>query len=83
MAMPSGKDTPLGMELAKAANSGDPVAAYHLDNIDTYIDADDQRTLVNLRIAYIEDSDREDVKAYLAKKANKPDSILKQIGWNK
>jgi len=83
MAMPSGKDTPLGMELAKAANSGDPVAAYHLDNIDTYIDADDQRTLVNLCIAYIEDSDREDVKAYLAKKANKPDSILKQIGWNK
>lgn len=81
VAMPDGKDTPLGLELAKAASGGDRVAAYHLDHLDDYIETDDQRTLVNLRIAYIDDSPRQDVKAYLTKKAKPADSILKQIGW--
>ena len=35
------------------------------------MDASDQRTMINLKIAYIDDSPREDVKAYLAKKAGK------------
>ena len=69
LSMPSAKDTPLGKELAQAASAGDPVAAYHLKNMDLYVDANDQRTLVNLKIKYLEDSDREDVAAYLAKKA--------------
>ena len=67
--MPTGKDTPLGKELAMAARSGDQVAAYYLNNLDVYIDADDQRTLTNLKIAYIDDSDRPDVKNYLVNKA--------------
>ena len=67
--MPSGKDTPLGKELASAAQAGDRVAAYHLKNLDLYVDADDQRTLTNLKIAYLDDSNRPDVKAYLANKA--------------
>ena len=33
------------------------------------MEAGDQRTMINLKFAYIEDSPREDVKAYLAKKA--------------
>jgi hypothetical protein len=37
--------------------------------MDLYVEADDQRTLVNLKIRYLEDSDREDVHDYLAKKA--------------
>lgn len=69
LSMPSAKDTPLGKELAQAASAGDPVAAYHLDKIDLYVEANDQRTLVNLKIRYLEDSDREDVHDYLAKKA--------------
>ena len=69
LSMPSAKDTPLGKELAQAASAGDPVAAYHLDKMDLYVEADDQRTLVNLKIRYLEDSDREDVHDYLAKKA--------------
>ena len=68
-AMPSAKDSPLGKELAQAAQQGDAVAEYHLDNLDLYMDASDQRTIINLKIAYIDDSPREDVKAYLAKKA--------------
>lgn len=67
--MPSGKDTPLGKELEQAANNGDRVAAYYLKNLDTYIDENDQRTLINLKIAYIDDSDRSDVKKYLATNA--------------
>lgn len=70
-AMPSAKDSPLGKELAQAAQQGDAVAEYHLDNLDLYMDASDQRTMINLKIAYIDDSPREDVKAYLAKKAGK------------
>jgi hypothetical protein len=69
--MPSAKDSPLGKELAHAAQQGDAVAEYHLDNLDLYMDASDQRTMINLKIAYIDDSPREDVKAYLAKKAGK------------
>jgi len=68
-AMPSAKDSPLGKELQLAAQQGDTVAEYHLDNLDLYMEASDQRTMINLKIAYIEDSPREDVKAYLAKKA--------------
>ncbi len=71
LSMPSAKDTPLGKELKQAAQQGDAVAAYHLDNLDLYMDASDQRTMINLKIAYIDDSPREDVKAYLAKKAGK------------
>lgn len=70
-AMPSAKDSPLGKELQLAAQQGDAVAEYHLDNLDLYMDASDQRTMINLKIAYIDDSPREDVKAYLAKKAGK------------
>ena len=80
MNMPSGKDTPLGKELASAAQSGDTVAAHYLDNLDSYIDADDQRTLVNLRIAYIDDSPRQDVKAYLAKKAGVNEQGVAEAG---
>ena len=69
LSMPSAKDTPLGKELKQAASAGDAVAEYHLKNMDLYVDANDQRTLVNLKIKYLEDSDREDVAAYLAKKA--------------
>ena len=65
----SAKHSPLGKELAVAAQQGDQVAAYHLKNLDLYTDANDQRTLVNLKIAYVDDSPRQDVKAYLAKKA--------------
>lgn len=71
LSMPSAKDTPLGKELKQAASAGDAVAEYHLKNMDFYVDANDQRTLVNLKIKYLEDSDREDVAAYLAKKAGK------------
>jgi hypothetical protein len=39
--------------------------------MDLYVEANDQRTLVNLKIKYLEDSDRDDVEAYLAKKAGK------------
>lgn len=71
MAMPDGSDTPLGKELAAAAQAGDEVAAYHLKNLDIYIDNDAGRILTNLKIAYLDDSPREDVKAYLAKQAGK------------
>jgi hypothetical protein len=67
--MPQGEDTPLGKELASAAQAGDRVAAYYLNNLDLFIDENDQRTLTNLKIAYIDDSNRQDVKAYLANKA--------------
>jgi hypothetical protein len=67
--MTSAKHTPLGKELQQAAQAGDTVAAYHLKNLDLYADAGDQRTLTNLKIAYIDDSPRDDVKAYLTKKA--------------
>jgi hypothetical protein len=63
---PTAKNTPLGQEIAKHAQEGDAVAAYHLDNLDLYLDAGMSRTLVNLRIAYVEDSPREDVKAFLS-----------------
>ena len=76
LSMPSAKDTPLGKELAQAASAGDPVAAYHLDKIDLYVEANDQRTLVNLKIRYLEDSDREDVHAYLAKKAGIDENFM-------
>jgi hypothetical protein len=66
---PSAKDTPLGKELAVAAQSGDQIAAYHYKNLDLYMDANDQRTLVNLRIKYIDDSPRQDVHDRLAKQA--------------
>jgi hypothetical protein len=69
IAVPDTADTPLGKELQAAASAGDAVAEYHLDNLDFYMDAGDTRTMINLKIAYIEDSPREDVKAYLAKKA--------------
>jgi len=69
LTLPDTSDTPLGMELHQAAQSGDEVAAYHLTKLDLYIEASDSRTMTNLKIAYIDDSDREDVKAYLAKKA--------------
>ena len=38
-------------------------------NLDLYMDANDQRTLVNLRIKYIDDSPRQDVHDRLAKQA--------------
>lgn len=91
---PSAEDTPLGKELAAAAKAGDEVAAYHLDSLDLYVDENMQRTLVNLRIAYLEDSPRKDVKAYLSDPKRFPgvrddsqagggQSILQQINWNK
>ena len=64
--MPSAKDTPLGKELAVAAQQGDQVAAYHLKNLDLYADDSMTRTLTNLKIAYIDDANREDVKAFLS-----------------
>ena len=76
LSMPSAKDTPLGKEIAQAASAGDPVAAYHLKNMDFYVEANDQRTLVNLKIRYLEDSDREDVYDYLAKKAGIDENFM-------
>ena len=64
--MPSAEDSPLGKELQAAAQAGDAVAAYHLNNLDLYADEGMARTLVNLKIAYIDDSPREDVKAFLS-----------------
>ena len=64
--MPSAEDSPLGKELQAAAQAGDAVAAYHLNNLDLYTDEGMARTLVNLKIAYIDDSPREDVKAFLS-----------------
>jgi len=64
----SAKHSPLGKELQVAAQQGDEVAAYHLKRLDFYVQ-EDPRTLVNLKIAYLDDSDREDVKDYLAKTA--------------
>lgn len=69
---PSSKDSPLGLELEKAMKQGDEVAAYHYKNLDLYTDASDTRTLVNLRIHYLDDSPRTDVKDYLTKKAKLP-----------
>lgn len=54
--MTSAKDTPLGKELAVAAQQGDQVAAYHLKNLDLYADDSMSRTLTNLNIAYIDDN---------------------------
>ena len=81
----SAKHSPLGKELAVAAQQGDQVAAYHLKNLDLYTDANDQRTLVNLKIAYVDDSPRQDVKAYLAKKAgvNEAEYNGKDVELNK
>ena len=56
LGMPSAKDTPLGKELALAAQQGDIVAAYHLKNLDLYADDSMSRTLTNLKIAYIDDN---------------------------
>jgi len=64
--MNSAKDSPLGKELQIAAQQGDMVAAYHLKNLDLYADQDMMRTLQNLKIAYIDDSNREDVNAFLS-----------------
>ena len=64
--MPSAEDSPLGLEMQAAAEAGDAIAAYHLNNLDLYTDAGMSRTLVNLKIAYIDDSPREDVKAFLS-----------------
>jgi len=64
--MPSAEDSPLGKELQAAAQAGDAVASYHLNNLDLYTDEGMARTLVNLKIAYIDDSPREDVKAFLS-----------------
>ena len=64
----SAKKSPLGQELKLAAQAGDEVAAHHYKNLDFYAQ-EDMRTLINLKIAYLDDSDREDVHAYLAKKA--------------
>ena len=85
---PSAEETPLGKELAAAAKAGDEVAAYHLDSLNLYVDENMQRTLVNLRIAYLEDSPRQDVKAYLSDPKRFPGvssepSIRQQINWNK
>ena len=60
------KDSPLGKELAVAAQQGDMVAAYHLKNLDLYADQDMVRTIQNLKIAYIDDANREDVDAFLS-----------------
>ena len=54
--MPSAKETPLGKELQMAAQQGDMVAAYHLKNLDLYADDSMNRTLTNLKIAYIDDN---------------------------
>ena len=83
--MTSAKHTPLGKELQQAAQAGDTVAAYHLDNLDLYADAGDQRTLINLKIAYIDDAQRDDVKAYLSKKAgvNEAEYQGKDVQLNK
>ena len=64
--MSSMKDSPLGKELAMAAQQGDMVAAYHLENLDLYADQDMMRTIQNLKIAYIDDANREDVNAFLS-----------------
>ena len=81
----SAKNTPLGKELTAAAQAGDQVAAYHLKNLDLYVDASDSRTLKNLEIAYVDDSPRDDVKAYLAKKAgvNEAEYNGKKVQLNK
>ena len=63
---PSAKDTPLGKELSVAAQQGDQVAAYHLKNLDFYADQGMSRTLQNLKIAYIDDANRQDVEAFLS-----------------
>ena len=83
--MTSAKHTPLGKELQQAAQAGDSVAAYHLDNLDLYTDAGDQRTLINLKIAYVDDSPRQDVKAYLSAKAgmNEAEYQGKEVKLNK
>ena len=83
--MTSAKHTPLGKELQQAAQAGDSIAAYHLDKLDLYMDASDQRTLVNLKIAYIDDSPRQDVKAYLSAKAgiNEAEYQGKEVKLNK
>ena len=60
------KDSPLGKELSVAAQQGDMVAAYHLENLDLYADQDMMRTIQNLKIAYIDDANREDVDAFLS-----------------
>lgn len=62
------KKSPLGKELRAAAQAGDEVAAYHYKNLDFYMQ-EDPRTLINLKIAYVDDSERDDVQAYLARKA--------------
>jgi len=64
----SAKNSPLGKELEAAAQAGDDVAAYHYKKLDLYAQ-EDLRTLINLKIAYLDDSNREDVKDYLAKTA--------------
>lgn len=64
----SAKKSPLGKELKAAAQAGDEVAAYHYKNLDFYMQ-EDPRTLINLKIAYVDDSERDDVQAYLARKA--------------
>jgi hypothetical protein len=48
--MPSAEDSPLGKELQAAAQAGDAVAAYHLNNLDLYTDEGMARTLVNLKM---------------------------------
>ena len=64
--MSSMKDSPLGKELSVAAQQGDMVAAYHLKNLDLYADQDMMRTIQNLKIAYIDDANRQDVDALLS-----------------
>ena len=71
--MSSMKDSPLGKELAMAAQQGDMVAAYHLENLDFYADQDMMRTIQNLKIAYIDDANREDVNAFLSDPKRFPD----------
>ena len=65
------KQSVLGQELKMAAEQGDEVAAYHYKNLDLYAEANDQRTIVNLKLHYIEDTPRDDVRARLAKQAGK------------
>jgi len=60
------KQSELGKELAMAAQQGDMVAAYHLENLDLYADQYMMRTIQNLKIAYIDDANREDVNAFLS-----------------
>jgi len=62
----SAKQSPLGKELQMAAQQGDTVAAYHLKNLDFYADQGMSRTLQNLKIAYIDDANRQDVEAFLS-----------------